>query len=38
MKKRAIKYIPLLGLLAGCSNDTAEKPNVIFIMCDDMGY
>ena len=40
MKHHAIKYIPLLGMLASCGthSETDQSPNIIFIMCDDMGY
>lgn len=37
---KIIKYIPLVGILASCSNvpEAKQSPNIIFIMCDDMGY
>ena len=40
MKHQAIKYIPLLGMIASCSNPTEaeQSPNIIFILCDDLGY
>jgi arylsulfatase A-like enzyme len=40
MKHKAIKYIPLLGMIASCSNPTEaeQSPNIIFILCDDLGY
>lgn len=40
MKHQAIKYLPLLGMIASCGNPTEgeQSPNIIFILCDDLGY
>lgn len=40
MKYQAIKYLPLLGMIASCGNPTEgeQSPNIIFILCDDLGY
>ena len=37
---KMIRYIPLLGMLASCGNhsEADKSPNVIFILCDDLGY
>lgn len=36
---KIIKYIPLLPFLASCNtSDVQPLPNVIFILCDDLGY
>lgn len=36
--KRQIFAMPLLATAAAMSGAQAERPNVIYIMCDDMGY
>ena len=41
MKTKALlKAVPLAGaaLVAGCSGDQPQKPNVIIIYADDIGY
>lgn len=37
---KILKYIPLLGILTACENQTEFQlsPNIIFILCDDLGY
>ena len=30
--------IILLGLTSGCNNQVNDKPNVIYILADDLGY
>lgn len=37
---KILKYIPLLGILTACENQTEfqQSPNIIFILCDDLGY
>ena len=34
------KMLPALGLIAltGCANKLPEKPNIIYLMFDDLGY
>ena len=40
MKQQGFIYLPLLGLLTSCSGqlEMEQSPNIIFIMCDDLGY
>jgi len=33
-----MKYLSFLGLILTLSLPAADKPNIIYIMCDDMGY
>lgn len=36
--KRYFLALPVLATATGLSGATPEKPNVLYIMCDDMGY
>jgi arylsulfatase A-like enzyme len=33
-----MKHLPYLLLIAACTQSHADKPNIIYIMCDDLGY
>ncbi|MFI3260014.1 MAG: arylsulfatase [Rikenellaceae bacterium] len=38
MNKRSLLLIPAAAALASCGTEVEEKPNIIFILADDMGY
>ena len=36
--KKVFKYLFLLVIIYGCSEPKEKKPNVLFILMDDLGY